>query len=63
MHTGPEATTRQDRSLNRSRATASPGARGARRLAWSLWLLTVVLLILGGWLEVLNAPARGSPWQ
>jgi hypothetical protein len=60
---GPEATTRQDRSLNRSRATASAGARGARRLAWSLWLLTVVLLILGGWLEVLNAPARGSPWQ
>jgi hypothetical protein len=60
---GPEATTRQDRSLNRSRATASAGTRGARRLAWSLWLLTVVLLILGGWLEVLNAPARGSPWQ
>jgi hypothetical protein len=39
------------------------GARAARRLAWSLWLLTVVLLILGGWLEVLNAPARGSSWQ
>jgi hypothetical protein len=31
--------------------------------AWSLWLLTVVLLVLGGWLEALNAPTHGSPWQ
>jgi len=22
-----------------------------------------VLLVLGGWLEIVNAPARGSPWQ
>jgi hypothetical protein len=32
-------------------------------LAWLLWLLTVVLLVLGTWLEALNAPVRGSPWQ
>jgi hypothetical protein len=32
-------------------------------LAGLLWLLTVVLLVLGAWLEALNAPARGSPWQ
>jgi hypothetical protein len=28
-------------------------------LAWLLWLLTVVLLMLGTWLEALNAPVRG----
>jgi hypothetical protein len=39
------------------------GARAARRVAWSLWLLTVVLLVFGAWLEALNAPARGSLWQ
>ena len=39
------------------------GVRAARRRAWSLWLLTVVLLALGAWLEALNAPARGSLWQ
>jgi hypothetical protein len=39
------------------------GIGAARRLAWTLWLVTVVLLVLGAWLEVLNAPARGSLWQ
>jgi len=39
------------------------GARAARRLAWSLWLLTVALLAFGGWLEALNAPALSSLWQ
>ena len=39
------------------------GVGAARRLAWALWLLTVVLLVLGAWFEALNAPTRGSPWQ
>jgi hypothetical protein len=39
------------------------GIGAARRLAWTLWLVTVVLLVLGAWLEALNAPARGSLWQ
>jgi hypothetical protein len=63
VHAGPATTIGEDRSLQRSLRTASGGERGARRPAWSLWLLTVVLLALGGWLEVFNAPARGSPWQ
>jgi hypothetical protein len=63
VHAGPATTIGEDRSFQRSLHTASGGDRGARRLAWSLWLLTVLLLAVGGWLEVLNAPARGSPWQ
>jgi hypothetical protein len=37
--------------------------RSTRWLGWSLWLLTVVLLLLGAWFEALNVPTRGSLWQ
>jgi hypothetical protein len=49
--------------LTSSGVEPAAGVRAARRLAWSLWLLTVVLLTLGAWLEALNAPGRGSLWQ
>jgi hypothetical protein len=54
----------EDRSLTSLGAGPVAGIQAAtRRLAWSLWLLTVVLLVFGAWLEALNAPARGSLWQ
>jgi hypothetical protein len=56
-------TIREERSLTVPGVEPAAGVRAARRLAWSLWLLTVILLALGAWLEALNAPTRGSPWQ
>jgi hypothetical protein len=56
-------TIREERSLRVPGIEPVPGVRAARRLAWSLWLPTVVLLALGAWLEALNASTRGSPWQ
>jgi Resolvase, N terminal domain len=53
----------KDRSSRSSGVEPVAGVRAAGRQPWSLWLLTVVLLTLGAWLEALNAPARGSPWQ
>jgi hypothetical protein len=60
---GPGPQIARDRLVTASGVQPVAGVGTARRLAWSLWLLTVVLLVLGVWFEVLNAPTRGSPWQ
>jgi hypothetical protein len=53
----------RDRLVTASGVEPVAGVGAARRLGWSLWLLTVVLLVLGVWFEALNAPVHGSPWQ
>ena len=63
MADGPGPQIPKDRLVTASGVEPVASVGAARRLAWSLWLLTVVLLVLGVWFEALNAPTRGSPWQ